>query len=120
MKRIVILLMVLFISGCDHTDLLGDISVTEYNDVYVLHLTVPEDLEDIHNVMWSSNPSGCSIVSEGDEVIDYLDEIGYSYDEPYDRYAVVVLVEEVCTIEAYGFFKQTNPQPIAEVKLPNN
>ncbi len=114
---VLILLLSFTLVGCDHTDLNGEISVYELSEnSFILELLVPEELNDIHDVMWTCGTDNCVLITEDIETI--LDLNGYDYSvDTLDRYAYVEIKGD-CTIEVDGFYKQTNPQPITDINLP--
>lgn len=101
------LIFVLSAGTCDHTVLHGTI-VTERTKIMAgetieLKLEVPEDLEGIHRVIWVVKPK----------------EFGtLKYKEGEDRKVLFTAIKAgSCIISTFGFYKQTNPQPITEIMI---
>lgn len=132
-KLIIVITILLFISvACDHTDLDGTIELRT-NDFMVgeqipVILTVPDELSGIHRVMWDVSFNGDLPVDTPDMIYggDVLEEVysdkelesmfGLDYD--LDRIAVFIpVLAGEYTIECYGFYKQTNPQPITKITV---
>jgi len=95
--------------ACDHTDLEGTISPSpvEINvgEEAVISLEVPSELEGIHREMWHVEPEYLGVIesiSEGDK----CREVAFTAKSPGTG-----------VIGVMGFYKQTNPQFIAETAV---
>ncbi|MDA3938431.1 MAG: hypothetical protein PF693_03855 [Spirochaetia bacterium] len=121
LKRVLPLLVVilLFSVSCDHTSLTGEIIVdsSEFkigND-YHLYLEVPPELDGIYWVTWEVEPA--ELVSINFELCSGPD-CGKNSNYKGDRTAVITpLKSGEIEIKVSGFYKQTNPQPIARKKI---
>ena len=124
--------MMIFNAGSDHTELTGEIQ-TQSKTFHVgepipLELIVPEELSDIHGLMWeyevkeSDNAEFDNII-EGENLKAYFTDeelkILFGKDElEYDRIAVFTPDQsETFTISIYGFYRQTNPQYITNSEV---
>ncbi|MBN2795086.1 MAG: hypothetical protein JXR88_06755 [Clostridia bacterium] len=132
MKKIGILMILLFLVSCDHTDLSGDIIVSDrlwyVGDLIPLRLEVPEELEEIHDVMWGvynlEHPDvALEILFTGETILNYIDENTLENllnlnEIDYDRVVLFIPNESGhYRVEVEGFYKQTNPQPITELEI---
>ena len=131
-KIIYIVATLFVVTSCDHTDLEGEITLlVDAPSVAVaipIRLDVPDDLEDIHDVMWSvQDEEGNYLLEEGviygEALVEAVGEdwIVATYgalDGNYDR-AMLFSPSEPgrYTIEADGFYLQTNPQPITTIEV---
>lgn len=113
----------LFVFGtCDHTRLKGEIVMSQpkvqVGDTLYLDLKVPEELENIHGVMWRiQSDSARAIVEYNHLGHDSLKQTssGLVPTSKADRHAFFVAKEPgVYPLFVAGFFKQTNPQPITD------
>lgn len=109
-----VLNLLLFVS-CDHTSLSGEIvmksSEFKIGQGYILKLEVPPELDGIYRVNWEIEPADSAII-DFQECTGQECEKGSAYKG--DRNAVVtVLKSGGIEIIVSGFYKQTNPQPIA-------
>ena len=120
--------------ACDHTKLDGEILIIQSDivddGIVPLKLEVPDELSEIYRVIWT-----IINVNEEDEIIMYdlivrdKDLLNYySEDElkqifnadvlNYDRMALFIPISSgKYIIEADGFYKQTNPQPITRIEV---
>ncbi len=137
MRKIVmfisVLVMVLFFTACDKTVLVGEIVIVEVgmtDSNLLLVLEVPEELSEVHDVMWTvncmvedENVIKNELIATGEILLKY-----YSVDElkqfcetdelRIDRIALFMPSESGnYIIEADGFYKQTNPQPITKIEV---
>jgi hypothetical protein len=99
--------------SCDHTDLRGKISPSPVNasigDTILLTLSVPDDLEGIHNELWSVIPENL-----GNIIFDALQ----GTETKKVREATFIAKENgEGVIEVHGIYKQTNYQHITETKV---
>lgn len=104
-----------FAGSCDRTVLFGEISsdrsVARVNETVTLRLTFPLRFEEAYGIMWKAIPSETAEVkyTEADPYYkkskDKLDRVAYFNSTKPGKYEV----------QAYGFFKQTNPQFIDKV-----
>ena len=113
-----VLNLLLFVS-CDHTSLSGEIvmksSEFKIGHEYILKLEVPPELDGIYRVNWEIEPADSAII-DFQECTDGECEKGSGYKG--DRNAVVtVLKPGEIEIIVSGFYKQTNPQPVASKTL---
>ena len=95
--------------ACDHTELEGTISPSpvelSIGETITLTLEVPSELEEIHREMWRVEPESLGTIecaSSGEKC----------------RKAIFTATSlGTGTIEVGGFYKQTNPQFIAETEV---
>lgn len=101
---VLLLFLASFAGSCDHTQLTGRILAPEgpiqMGVPVPLALEVPENLDGIHREYWRALPEGCGTILPTDH---QGREVVFIPATPGD-----------CRIEAWGFYKQTNPQPITE------
>lgn len=121
-KRFLIILGVVFLccfnGTCDQTVLTGKI-VTEKNTLKInetipLRLEVPQDLDEIYRIGWIVDPSDAGIIRYKEYSV-YLDRNQYGKEDRVAQFTA--LKEGKCTIRTLGFYRQTNPQPIASIDL---
>lgn len=120
-----LLLSISFITACDHTNLTGEISIINNDSEYItLILEVPDELEDIHDVMWTVNPINMGKIYSDDMLFESfsIGEIKELFGDksslPRDRMAVFAPAKSgKVKIEADGFYLQTNPQPITALEI---
>jgi len=128
------LLSFLIVTGCDHTELKGEVIVVNEETLHVgqnipLVLNVPEELEGIYRVDWLLNDSEGEPINDSD-ILAGGEVVSENYEEAWikdtflmdemdeDRIALFRPIESgTYTIEVYGFYNQTNPQPITEIIL---
>jgi hypothetical protein len=109
-------LWILTAGSCDHTQLRGRIVANpmqaRVGEAVELELEIPPELDRIHWVMWTVRPTA---------ELEYDEVHGREFDPSFskaDRRAVFRAArpgEYLITTE--GFYRQTNPQPIAEITL---
>ncbi len=125
---IIVIILVLVLTSCDHTKLSGEIvfkdSLIEVGKTHVVLLEVPVELEEIYRVMWIVTPSEKGEIIEGEEILETLNDdqlqlyFGQIDNLNVDRIALFIPKEVgKCTIEASGFYKQTNPQLITKITI---
>jgi len=104
-----ILIMFLLAGTCDHTKLRGTIvperAVIKVGETIRLELKVPKELERIKRISWFAEPNEAGTFQEKDEDEDSR-EVFFTAKKPGK-----------CIICTYGFYKQTNPQPITEIQI---
>lgn len=132
----VIMILLLFIVSCDHTDLSGEIVVIQSNTVdnnMLLMLEVPDDLSEIHGVMWTVwKTSGEESIMINDLMViednlleyfteDDLKQLIKSDTLNLNRLALFTPTSSgKYIIEVDGFYLQTNPQPITQIEIEIN
>ena len=107
---------ILIAGTCDHTQLRGRIVAypmqARVGEAVELELEIPPELDRIYWVMWKVQPSAD---------LDYDQVHGRELDPSYskaDRRAVFRASRPgEYVIRTEGFYRQTNPQPIAEITL---
>ena len=108
----------------DHTKLSGIITVDKTNikigETVTLMLTVPDKLDAIHRLHWEVRPATAGEIiytqieyEAGEKNRDGV--ISYPKDDRTARFTA--RQTGTCTITVVGFFKQTNPQPVASLEL---
>jgi len=122
LKIVVIVLFLVGFTACDHTKLSGEIhtSLEEIivGDTIQLSLKIPSSLEGIYWVHWEIDPAEAGIItfskpSEKNKEKDELKKYGHE-----DRSATFIpLRTGNAKILVYGYFKQTNPQPITSLEI---
>ncbi|MCK8060238.1 MULTISPECIES: hypothetical protein [unclassified Fusibacter] len=127
-----VLLMIM--AASDHTELYGDIIVSERTyykgDPLPLEFQPPEELQDIHGLMWDLHYVDESLdaklmdnLFEGETILETytqeeVNEIFGKEITDISRVAIYYPTEPgVLKVELYGFYKQTNPQYIAETEV---
>ena len=108
MRFFLIFISFFLIAGsCDHTRLHGEIvtsrAVVKVGEQVSLKLKVPERLEGIHRLIWQVEPADVGTFTEEN---DQAKSIRFEAKKPGQ-----------CVVSVYGFFKQTNPQPITSFSL---
>ncbi len=130
LNTVVFLLAVLLFNtggGCDQTQLTGDVIVPDRiltaDEPVALQLTVPESLSGIYKVHWQLNPENAGEIIYGEALADRFSAeklqqyFGIVEVDP-DRYALFTAARPGhVEIEVYGYYKQTNPQPITVFEL---
>ncbi|WP_022661045.1 hypothetical protein [Paucidesulfovibrio longus] len=102
------LFLATFAGSCDHTVLRGEIVPAHgpflaAGQTVRLSLKVPEELDGIHDEYWLVTPR---------------DAGRFEPEDARGRTAVFrALRPGPCTVEVWGFYRQTNPQPITTIKL---
>ena len=133
MKKIItvfLIVILVFLGGsCDHTDLSGDILIVQSDADgrnSLLLLEVPDELNDIYDVMWAVRKENImmnELIVSGSDVLNYYDEeelkqIMAKENLNFDRIALFIpSLNGQYTISADGFYKQTNPQPITRIEV---
>lgn len=121
LKRILPLVTVVFLfsGSCDHTILSGEIVVPgselRMGKEYALSLEIPPELDGIYWIDWEVDPSDLAIIEfKGCTGTDCGKDSNYKG----DRTAVITPIKPGgIEIKVSGFYKQTNPQPIARKKI---
>ena len=116
--------------GCDQTQLSGDVIVPDrvimVNEPVGLQLVVPETLSGIYRVYWQLNPEEGGEIIYGEALTEQLSAADiqryFDLDEiDPDRHVLFTgTTPGRVHIEVYGYYKQTNPQPITEFELDIN
>ena len=108
----------------DHTELKGEIisekSILAAGETLTLKLKVPEELDAIHRISWHIDPENIGRIDykEVGAWDNMEDKEGSRIYPKVDRTAVFTAKKTGnCTIYARGFYKQTNPQPIASITI---
>ena len=124
LKRIFPFLLVFLLSSglYDHTILTGEIVVEsselKIGNEYSLYLESPSDLDGIYWVTWEVEPADSASINF--EVCTG-DDCGKGSSYTGDRTAVITpLKPGEIEIKVSGFYKQTNPQPIARKRIKLN
>lgn len=132
MKGLIILMISILLVGCDHTDLSGEIIIKDQTwhagDIIPLILEVPDDLKDIHDVMWAvynleHDHEYLEQIYFGDQMLNVITEENLKGllevdDIDYDRIALFIPeVSGKYSIVVEGFYKQTNPQSITDIEM---
>ncbi|MGE4291321.1 MAG: hypothetical protein AB7E32_03830 [Desulfovibrio sp.] len=102
-----VLFLATFAGSCDHTVLRGDIlpsrPVVAAGQTVEFTLDVPPELNGIHNEYWRVTPG---------------DAGRFEPEDATGRKAVFrALRPGPCCVEVWGFYRQTNPQPISAMEL---
>lgn len=122
------------LSGCDHTELVGTIVVDEMKlnvgEPVLIMLEVPDDMEEIHGVLWATYYKDNGQDMRGTDQFIYVDELEqlYTDEQLLNLFGITELKEDRMvvlipthsgehTIEVYGFLYQTNPQPITNLEV---
>ncbi|MFZ7121862.1 MAG: hypothetical protein ACOWWH_13065 [Eubacteriaceae bacterium] len=116
------------IAGCDHTQLSGEIVITDkeikVGDKIPLTLEVPEELSGIYRTMWDVTPDDVGKIIEGDQLLEEFsdDELELYFGESEnlnpDRIGLFIANKKgECIIYTAGFYKQTNPQGITYLEI---
>ena len=118
-KVLFLVFILTFIFGtCDHTVLRGEI-ITSETEIKVgqkvkLELEIPQELDGIHRISWYVEPATAGEI----EYVQYEVKFGEEEYGKEDRIAYFTAKEiGKCTISVYGFYKQTNPQPITYINI---
>lgn len=132
MKKVLLLMIVaLLLVACDHTDLTGEVKLLDddlsVGNIIPMVLEVPEDLEEIHGIMWlvesDVETEDAFDLIEGEQLLDYYEEIELqslfeTEDLKYDRIALFIpKAPGNYEIIVDGFYKQTNPQGITTLEV---
>lgn len=101
------LFLATFAGSCDHTVLTGDIVTSSMEiaqgQTIQLTLQVPAELDGIHREYWLVEPR---------------DAGRFEPEDPSGRFATFRAMRPgPCKVEVWGFFRQTNPQPISAIEL---
>lgn len=132
MTLLILVLIFFILSACDHTELTGTIHMLSddmtCNTEIPLELDVPDELSNIHDVMWGVFYEDATSID--DQYIIYGDLLQDTYSEEhlkklfntanirYERIAIFTPIEPGSYhIIVDGFYKQTNPQPITEIEI---
>jgi hypothetical protein len=124
----------IFMATSDHTELYGDIVVPERvysaGQPLPMEFVPPEELEDIHGLMWDVNYKNDGIedniidnLLEGEDILlEYTqEEINELFEKDVKDLSRVAIYHPpssgTLTIELAGFYRQTNPQFIAEIEV---
>lgn len=121
LKRIspLVMFILLFSGSCDHTILTGEIIVdsSEFKtgNEYSLYLEIHPELDGIYWITWEVEPADFANINF-DVCTD--DDCGKGSTYKGDRTAVLTpLKPGEIEIKVSGFYKQTNPQPVAWKKI---
>lgn len=89
-------------------------------DIVTLELTLSKRYESVYRLHWAVTPADAGTVdyiavTEEDKIVDEDGNIVYPSD---DRTAYFTAERPGrCWVEVYGFYKETNPQPITRLEL---
>lgn len=125
---LIVILFSTLISGCDHTELTGEIIIPERDikvgDSIPLILKVPENLSEIYRVMWTVEPKEIGEIVEGDELFEELSTkelkiLFNQLDEINPDRIALFKAKETGSAEIFvaGFYRQTNPQGITAIDI---
>ncbi len=124
MKKYLFLLLIaacffcLYAGSCDQTELRGTI-VTDHKTVAQgetvrLAMKIPPELDDIYRLRWEINPKDMGVIKYKQYPVQW-GEKKYGKEDRVAFFTAEKLGS--CDIYVSGFYKQTNPQPIAEIAL---